>query len=278
MSMTSKEQDSIVLRIDRKTPLTLERLTFGMMAMGAEYEKFIQSQHPNAEDHEADLLVQRVKEGSIVIELVGALAPIFQGMNNIIIFEQFTNLVKGRLSTLSKPNGRLDDTSPRELENLARMVETVAGDSGGTGEMLAVQYNSDSGEKHVTASIFWKAKDAEQVVSNARAQIREIRGGESDKQCGLLMHLFQTNISEAVPDRSSGEKGIIESISPKPKRLIYASDLAGQRIKGAWSDERISPYDLGFVVDVDVQMVNGRPSAYRILEVHDVFPLEGDDE
>ena len=53
------------------------------------------------------------------------------------------------------------------------------------------------------------------------------------------MRLCQTNISEAVPDRASGEKGIIEALSPKPRRLIYASDLAGQKIKGAWSDEKL---------------------------------------
>lgn len=137
MTSWGARQDSIVFRIDRETPLSLERLTFGMMALGAEYERFVRKEHPKAADHEADLLVQRVTEGSIVIELIGAMQPLFQGMNNAVVFGQFVDLIGAKIG-----------------------------------------------------------------------------------------------------------------------KLIYASDLAGQKIKGAWSDEKLNPYELGFVVDVDVQTVN----------------------
>lgn len=272
----SIKQDSIVLRIDRETPLSLEHLTFGMMALGAEYEKFIQKEHPKAQEHEADLLVQRVTEGSIVIELIGAMAPLFQGMNNVLVFSQFIELLRSKMSALSRPRGRLQDTTVKELENMTRMAETVVGDSKGEAEVFAMEYVSETNEKRVAAKVIWKAKDSEKIIDNAAAQIREIRDGDADRQNGLLMRLYQTNISEAVPDRSSGEKGVIEAISRKPRRLIYASDLAGQKIKGTWSDGKLSPYELGFVVDVDVQMVNGSARAYRIMEVHDIFPLDED--
>lgn len=270
----SIKQDSIILRIDRETALSLEHLTFGMMALGAEYEKFIRKEHPKAQEHEADLLVQRVTEGSIVIALIGAMAPLFQGMNNVLVFSQFIELLGSKMGSLAQPRGRLQDTTAKELENMTRMAETVVGDSKGEAEVFAMEYLSETDEKRVAAKVVWKAKDAEKVIENAAAQMREIRDEDANRQNGLLMRLYQTNISEAVPGRSSGEKGVIEAISQKPRRLIYASDLAGQKIKGAWSDDKLNPYELGFVVDVDVQMVNGSARAYRIMNVHDIFPLE----
>lgn len=249
-----------------------------MMSLGAQYERFIRREHPNAQDHEVDLLVNRITEGSIVIELFGAVQPLFQGMDNILIFKQFVEMIGAKLSVLSRPDGRLEDATSRELKDITRLVETVVGDKGGAAEFDAVEYVSQTAQRNVAARFSFQGKDAGRVIENAEAQIREITGGNPNRENGVLMRLFQTNIGAAEADRASGEKGIIETLSEHPRRLIYASDLAGQRIKGAWSDQGINPYELGFTVDVDVQMVNGRPRAYRILDVHDIFPLnEADD-
>ncbi len=273
-----RDQDSIVLRISRSYPIELDKLTFGMMSLGAEYERFVRKEHPDAQDHEADLLVNKITEGSIVIELFGAVQPLFQGMNNILIFKQFVEMLGAKLSLLSMPDGRLDDATSRELKDIARFVETVVGDKGGVAELGAVEYVSKTEQRKVAARFSFQGTDAERVIENAEAQVREITGSEPNRENGVLMRLFQTNIGAAAPDRASGEKGIIESLSEHPRRLIYASDLAGQRIKGAWSDQGKSPYELGFTVDVDVQMVNGKPRAYRILDVHDIFPLDEADD
>lgn len=232
MTAWMRDQDSIVFRIDRETPLSLEHLTFGMMALGAEYERFVRSEHPKAADHEVDLLVQHVTEGSIIIELIGAMQPLFNGMNNVVVFGQFVDLLSVKIAALTQPRGRLEDATPGELENMTRMAETIVGDTKGEAEVFAMEYRSETKEKRVAAKVVWKAKDAAKVIENATAQLREIRDGNADQHKGLLMSLYQTNISEAVPDRASGEKGIIEALSPKPRRLIYASDLAGQRVKG----------------------------------------------
>lgn len=267
------KQDSIILRIERDTPIGLEELSLGMIAFAAEYERFIRREHPKAQDTEADLLVRRVDEGSIIIELVGAIQPLFNGMDNILIFKEFVNFIGLQFERLAAHKGRLEDPTTRELRDFTRMAETVAGDAAGNTEFTACEYISETAERKVQARVILKSKEASRIVENANSQLREITGGEPNRQNGVLMRLFQTNIGEATPDRSSGEKGIIEAITDAPRRLIYASEIAGQRIKGAWTDEG-NPYDLGFVVDVDVQMINGRPRAYRIMEVHDVFPLD----
>ena len=271
-------QDSIILRIDRELPISLEQLTFGMMAIGAEYDRYIRDKHPDSEDHESDLLVRRVSEGSIVIELIGALLPVLQGVDNILTFIEFIKSIERKIGALSKPGGRLENATTKELANMTRMAETIVGDSKGTVEVFAMEYLSETEDRRVAAKVMFKARDAEKVIENAATQMRTIKDGTAGQHQGLLMRLYQTNIAAPTADRSSGEKGIIEALSPTPKRLIYASDLAGQKIKNAWADEGVSPYELGFVVDVDVQAINGSPRAYRILDVHDVFPLNENED
>lgn len=268
------EQHSIVLRIDRATPIALEQLTLGMMSIAAEYERYVRREHPKAQDQEVDLLVERVSEGSIVIELIGALQPVLLGMDNILVFKGFVDMIAGRLSVLSAPGGRLEAATSRELRDFARIAETIAGDQQGRLEVAAIEYNSKTASRSVEAKVFLSTRDAERVQENAVAQIREITGEAPNRHNGVLMTLFQTNIGDVNPDKASGEKGVIEAIADAPKRLIYASDLAGQKIKGAWTTEGVNPYELGFVVDVDVQMVRGKPRAYRIMEVHEIFPLD----
>ena len=172
MTSWGAKQDSIVFRIDRETPLSLERLTFGMMALGAEYERFVRKEYPKAADHEADLLVQRVTEGSIVIELIGAMQPLFQGMNNAVVFGQFVDLIGAKIGVLAAPRGRLEDTTVGELENLTRMAETVVGDSKGEAEIFAIEYQSETDERQVRAKVVWKAKAAEKVIENATSPSR----------------------------------------------------------------------------------------------------------
>ncbi len=70
----------------------------------------------------------------------------------------------------------------------------------------------------------------------------------------------------------AGEKGIIETISDKPLKIVYASELAGQRIKSELREDD-NPLKKAFLVDVNVETVRGAPHAYRILHVHSVENL-----
>jgi len=249
-----------------------------MMALGAQYERFVRREHPKAQAHETDLLVRKISEGSIVIELWGAMQPVLQSMDNILLFKKFVDFLSIQIGALSVGSGSLESATTKELKDFVHTARMIAGDIGNSAEVLAMKYDSVTKERSVAARILIKGKQADKIIENAEAQIREISDEEPNRHNGVLMRLYQTNIGDATPDRASGEKGIIENIDPRPRRLIYASELAGRRIKGAWSEPGDSPYKIGFTVDVDVQMVNERPRAYRILDVHDVFPLDEEDD
>ena len=58
---------------------------------------------------------------------------------------------------------------------------------------------------------------------------------------------------------------------------MYASKLAEERIKHEIREDEGNVYMKGFVVDVSVKTVNGRPSVYAITHVHDVIELPEND-
>jgi hypothetical protein len=273
-----RDQDTIVFKIERERPIALERLTYGMMALGAEYERFFRRVHPKSEPQEADLLVQRITEKCIWIELIGAAAPILQGMDNILIFKEFVNWIGTRIGSLSVSGGRLEDANAKELDSLARLAGTIVADKNGEAEMLAIEYTSETKDKKVVAKISYKSKDAETIIFNARRQIKEITGKDANLHNKVLMRFFQTNIGDAKADKPTGEKVIIESITEAPRRVVYASEIAGQKIKSVWADKGQNPYELGFIVDVNVEEVNGKPRLYRITDVYDIFRLDEDDD
>lgn len=88
------------------------------------------------------------------------------------------------------------------------------------------------------------------------------------------MRLHQSSVDGLKVGKRTSEKGIVERIDMIARPLIYVSELAGQRIKSEILKPDGNPYQKAFLVDVDMETINGRPRAYRILEVHDVLDLD----
>ena len=59
--------------------------------------------------------------------------------------------------------------------------------------------------------------------------------------------------------------------------MVYASDLARERIKSEMLSGDRNIYKLGFFVDVNVATKGGQPVAYRITSVRDVIDLPDPD-
>ncbi len=90
------------------------------------------------------------------------------------------------------------------------------------------------------------------------------------------MIFTRSDIGTAQVGKPSGERVKIEEISAKPLALIYASDLAEQRIKHEIREADDNVYEKGFVVDVNVRSSNGKPAAYAVTHVHQVIDLPDD--
>ncbi len=82
---------------------------------------------------------------------------------------------------------------------------------------------------------------------------------------GQLFYFFQARDDK---EATTGDRGIIEAISPHPVKTIFANETA----KVAMLDEAL--FRKAYVVDLEVHTIDGRPRLYKILEVSSSFDRE----
>ena len=87
------------------------------------------------------------------------------------------------------------------------------------------------------------------------------------------MVFTRTDVGNAIVGKRSGERVKIEEVHSKPLALMYASELAEERLKHEIREAEENVYKKGFVVDVNVRFVNGKPSVFAVTNVHEVIDL-----
>ena len=84
---------------------------------------------------------------------------------------------------------------------------------------------------------------------------RELEAPSDADHKRVLMVFTRTDVGDAAIGKRSGERVVIEELSAKPLALMYASELAEQRLKHEIREAEDNVYKKGFVVDVNVRMV-----------------------
>lgn len=250
-------------------PLDLLDFTASLTALAREHEAQMKLSAPSISVEETRLLIVDVRKGSIILELLPVLAPIIstaEATNTAVAF--VTNL-KRIVTQMRVPGGRAPDASTAQLKNLNDTVRAVVNDTDGALEISARHKNGK-----VLQEIIIKKEDARTIEANVSAQRKEIEAKSNAQYERVLMRLHQSSVDHLRVDKRTSEKGIVERIDQTPRTLIYASDLAGQRIKDEILKDHGNPYQKGFIVDLDVETVAGKPRLYRILHVHDVIDLD----
>lgn len=79
------------------------------------------------------------------------------------------------------------------------------------------------------------------------------------------MHWYQTKFDN---ESHTGNKAIIESISKRPQKVIFENNAVKESM--LHGDKRFNkPWqELAYVVDVEVQTVNGEPKMYTVLRYY----------
>lgn len=262
------EEAHIVIVIENEDPIDLLDFTSSLTAIAREHELQVRATTPGASVEETRLLVVEVRKGSIILELLPALAPFVASMEYTNAAVQFVQNLAHLLDPLRKLGGRSEDATTQQLKNLGDMVSAVAKDSNGT-LSLSARYRSGD----VVQELRIHKEDAQRVVENTSAQRKEIEDRSATALSRVLMRLHQSSVEDLKVGKKTSEKGIVERVDMTPRPLIYVSDLAGKRIKDEIVQPDGNPYQKGFVVDVDVETVGGKPKVYRILAVHDVIDL-----
>lgn len=260
---------AVVVTLDLAAPVEIHDFVSTFAGLGGQFERFLRSEHPDLEG-EVKVYIKEVRKGSMeAVMIIGTIYPqIITAMDHLLIGTDFVKSVSRSIGAFSRVGGRLPKANKAELTDIVNTIMSTANDPNGRANIKSVKYSKD-GEK-TDFSVQFTTQEAKRAIIEIEGQFREIATVTDFDHENKLLTFYQSNRKEAG---KTGEKGIIEDISQKPLAVLYASDLARERIKSEMLSGDRNIYKLGFFVDVNVATRGGQPVAFRIKAVHDVIDL-----
>jgi hypothetical protein len=147
-------------------------------------------------------------------------------MDHLQIATDFVARIGRRIDAFRRPGGRLPNAGKTELSNIVDTVMATANDPDGRASIKSVHYSN--GKELTKFAVEFNTADARQAVVEIECQSREIAAVTDFDHEKKLLTFYQSSRKDSG---KTGEKGIIEDISAKPLSVLYASDLAKQRIR-----------------------------------------------
>lgn len=268
----------LTLTIDTEQPVELDSFVGAFTSLAEEFRREIRAQHPDAEG-DAKIFVKEIRKGSYEADLlpyVLAAAPFVAHMDHVLIVEQFVRTWGKRVTALA--SGSLGDWKPgkSELKTWANATQAIATDPNATSTLKAATF--EDGQRKIIASYTFSTTQAISAQETIDVTYRELEKPGHAEHERVLMVFTRSDTGNASIGKRSGERVVIGEISPKPLALMYASQLAEERIKHEIRESEDNIYKKGFVVDVNVRTVGAKPSVYAVLNVHEIIELPDDEE
>jgi hypothetical protein len=274
----SESKAILRLRIQTQDPIEIDAFVGAFTSLAEEYRRDIKENYPDA-DGDARIFVKEVRKKCIEADLipyVTAAAPFIAQMDQVVIVEQFVRTWGKRISSLV--SGNLGEWSPKksELKTLVDATEAIARDPNASSTLEAVVF--EDGINHIRASFQFATKDAKSAQVTIDGVYKELETPTGADHERVLMVFTRSDVGKAKVGTRSGERVLIEEVHTRSLALMYASELAEERIKHEICEAEDNIYKKGFVVDVNVRMVGGKPSVYAVTNVHEIIDLLDDDE
>jgi hypothetical protein len=243
-------------------------------ALASEFERYVQAQDPKAAG-QATLFVREVRQGSIIADLVpwvSMLSGVVEAMDKVMVVEDFVRRYGERIGIFRRPAPLVPpETRSGELRDFAEQVAAIANNPGSSLEIAAIEI--EDGDHKVKSAFRFKTSEAREVTDRLEAYRQQIEQRTDEPIQRVLMHFTRTDVGTPAVGQNTGERVKIEALSDRSLPLVYASELAEQRIKHEITEAEDNVYKKGFMVDVVVETRNGRPAAYKVVTVHQVIDL-----
>ena len=214
-----------------------------------------QDYQPNTE-----LYIREVRSGSIVVELVTLAMPIIPLVWEGGPLTEWVNHAKSILDwLLANTDKKPKDLAKIDYKQWNSILEPIAKDS-------ASQLNfsvSDNGR--VINQFFINSSEANEAQNRIRRELEKIDEPDDHMHKNKVMTWYQTKFDT---ESHTGDKAVIESITKRPLKVIFENNAVKEAmLKG---DPRFSRpwHELAYLVDVDVQTINGVPKIYTVINYH----------
>lgn len=258
---TSEEKiatgEMLSVRLDHSGPMELGLLTESLQALAQAHARYADAHGVTVNGDAVRLFVREIRSGSIIVDLIALSqnAPLFA--EQIATIVNFTrNLVEILRYFKGDSTEQPQELKTRDAQDITKFLGPVAQDVRSHLNLTA----SDNAVINVHYTV--SSNDANAIQNRAAGWIAKHAEPSRGVLHGQLFYFFQARDDRQA---TAGDRGIIEAISPNPVKTIFANETA----KAATLDEAL--FRKAYVVDVEVQTIDGRPRLYKILEVTDSF-------
>jgi hypothetical protein len=255
-------------KIQNSQPIELLDLTKSLSAMADEYRRHLDDLGLDSSEQPVKLLIKEVRAGSIEIDLVDVAAMAYPSLvamgGDINTIVEFGKHIKACLDYLLKktPQKPSSFKEARRLQNLSDILEPIAKDPNATMTIRPMVININGANSNVVVQTM-ESNAAQNEIGREISQIKKPVKGFEEK---VLLRWYQTR-----NDAKSkiGDKGIVESITGRPVKTIFSGDsLKNQMLQ---MDDNF--YRRAFLVDIQIDTINGRPALYKIIAIHDTIDI-----
>jgi len=270
------EQSSVVLTltIDNSQPIELNAFVNSFTSLASEYKKSLESK---GLDSEAELYITEVRSGSIVADVMPVVATAFPAIaastEQLGQAVDFVNSWAERLTKLK--NGFVPEgTTKSDLKVFTDTVQAVAADPNASQLLEAATF--EDGKRQIKAAFKFTTNDATEISKTIEGEYKRLEQSSEKIHERVLMYFTRSDIGNAPIEKRSGERAVIRSISEHDLPIMYASELAENKIKHEIREPDENIYKKAFSVDVSVQLRGEKAIVYKVLSVHQVIDLPDD--
>lgn len=282
----------IEILFDVRQPVELVTLTLAFQSLSRDYRRFMnddaRSRGTKIADEDVKLYVTKVESGSVLAELASA-TPVVGAFFSILdyqsVFAQYVSNF-GTIADYCRGLLKRKDLKPSDIEitkagaqAIADVMAVVAANQDGKLRLSAIRAGAETSDGgRVYIEVAYTSNEAAEAQRGAllAQKVLEYRG-DADYE-NVLLYFQRTSTEAAKSDGRTDDKAIINTISPKPLPVHFASPLDAARVNDMKADPHQNPFKSAFRVDVNVETDRNQVARfYRVVHIHEVIPDDEDD-
>ena len=250
--------ESLSIKIDRDTPISLDDLTIGLNSISYLYSNFTKG------NKNAKLLVKEVNKSSILLTLisnVNSIAPLVSGLadaTNLLQFCQYLELLKDICIALKNDSSIPSNVTKNNILSFKKNCQLIKN----TNDSLLYTVNAPNNQGNIEVNI--NGGESKKIDENVSLFFKD------DKDDKIKLKQLFTWVQINFEKTNTGNKGLIENIYPKPLKVTFEEESIKKEMMSGdnWQN-------MGYIVDVEVQIMNNEPMVYKVLKNYqnDMFSL-----
>lgn len=268
-----EQQAFLTLKIDTHEPVEIGDFVGAFTSLANEFERYVQTEYPDAKS-EPRMFVREVRYGCIEADMItGFAVAAVNHMEQILILEDFIRRWGARFNMLRSgdvPDDQLNTS--QELKDWAKVVRAIVKDPAAAHRLSAAKFVD--GKRQIAASFEFKTPEARTVEAHIEERQEKLAKPDTALKERVLMRFTRTDVHDAAVNKKSGERVLVEELSPKDKPVMFLSKLVEQEIRAVIREADENVYKRGFVVDLVCQVSGDKIIAYAVRALHSVIELD----